>query len=109
MEFKNKLFLAPMDGVTNKEFRDECISAGADVVCTPLISAKDIIANKEKAINEINSIKGQHACGVQIFFCSANEAVLAIKQILNIFHPDYIDLNMCCPSPRVCKTGAGCS
>jgi tRNA-dihydrouridine synthase len=109
MEFKGKIYLAPMNGITNAEFRKNCILHGADVVETPLLSAKAIIANKIKVIEEIKSIANQRPCGVQIFFANCPQAVDACKQILKIFRPDYIDLNMGCPSPRVCREEAGCA
>jgi tRNA-dihydrouridine synthase len=109
MNFKNKLYLAPMFGVTDKAYRQTCIDNGCDVVETPLISAIDLIKKKDAAINEVKSIANQHPFGVQIFCSNCPDALGACKEIIKLSNPDFIDINCCCPSPRVTKDGAGAS
>jgi tRNA-dihydrouridine synthase B len=109
MNFKNKIYLAPMFGITDKSYRQKCLNLGCDVVETPLISAIDIIKHKPAAINEIKSTKDQHLCGVQIFCSNCPDALHACEEILKISNPDFIDINCCCPSPRVTKAGSGAS
>jgi tRNA-dihydrouridine synthase len=46
--FKNKIYLAPMDKINTIDFRNECRKNGADVAETGLISCRAIINNTEK-------------------------------------------------------------
>ncbi|MDR0340868.1 MAG: tRNA-dihydrouridine synthase family protein [Mycoplasmataceae bacterium] len=104
--FNNKLFLAPMDKITNNEFRTEAKNNGADVVLTELISAKGIANNSNIALAKLKFDKIQHPIGVQLFGNNIEEFKNAVIKIEN-YNFDFININCGCISPRLFKEGCG--
>ena len=106
--FKNKsplLFLAPMEGITNYDFRSLIEKhASADVFATEFIR---ITGPRQK----VAAIK-KHKAPLQVQFMASNGDELAscisfLKQKNIIDDSTWIDLNVGCPSKRVNAHGAG--
>lgn len=98
--------LAPMAGVADAAFRELCVSYGAAVCTTEMISAKALTMGDKKSMDLMRIGDGERPCGVQIF--GSDPAVMAEGAGIAMgVHPDFIDVNMGCPAPKIVKNGAG--
>ena len=66
-DFKDKLLLAPMAGVTDRSFRRLCIRYGADYVVTEMISAKAMTYRDSKTAALARVLKEEEPIAIQIF------------------------------------------
>ena len=62
LELSNNVFLAPMAGVTDKPFRDECVLQGAGLVYSEMVSAKGL-AYQNKNTRKLLAA-GDYPCAV---------------------------------------------
>ncbi len=100
--------LAPMAGVADRAFRELCTSFGAAVSTSEMVSAKGISYHSKKSA-ELMEISGEERpCGVQLFGCEPETMAFAAEFSLK-FEPDFIDINMGCPVPKVNSIGCGCA
>lgn len=107
LDFKNKLFLAPMANITSSCFRLECRKYGADVVCTELISASAIVRENDRSKKLLEFSKGEKPIGVQLFGGNTDEIIKSAKIVSEKF--DFVDFNLGCPAAKVLSQGAGAS
>lgn len=103
----NNLFLAPLAGYTNCAFRQTCLSLGAGLTFTEMVSAKGLFYNSEgtkellKLPPEYDGIKAVQIFGSDPYFMRA----AAESEYLSPF--ELIDINMGCPVPKIFKNGEG--
>ncbi len=103
----NRVVLAPLAGIGNWFVRLQAKRYGAGLVVSEMVSSFAVHHRNERTCRELLRIHpDEHPVSVQLFghdpdvMASAAEAVAAAGA-------DLIDLNMGCPVPKVCKTGAG--
>jgi tRNA-dihydrouridine synthase B len=103
----NRVVLAPLAGIGNWFVRLQAKRHGAGLVVSEMVSSFAIHYRNERTMRELLRIDPrEHPISVQLFghdpdvMASAAEAVAAAGA-------DLIDLNMGCPVPKGCKTGAG--
>ena len=105
-EFKNKLILAPMAGVTDVAFRSICIDFGADAGVTEMISAKALSYDNDKTKDLLITAENELIKIVQIFGHEPKVmADICKSEYLKKF--DIIDINMGCPAPKIVNNGDG--
>lgn len=106
-KFKNGALLAPMAGVTDRAFRSICLDCGALSAITEMVSCKAVeFGNKKTAL--IYGLEDSASPeGVQIFGNNPNVMASATRRILEDITPDFIDINMGCPVPKIVKNGEG--
>ena len=106
IEIKNSAALAPMAGVADCAFRELCASYGAAYTVTEMVSSKGIHYNSKKSAELMELTDKERPSGIQIFGnepkTMADAAVFAMQ-----FKPDFIDINMGCPAPKISGNGAG--
>ena len=98
--------LAPLAGISDKTFRNLCIECGAGYVCTEMVSAKAIVYKNKNTGLLLESAEGEHPSAVQLFGSDPQIMAQAAKKAL-LFSPDFIDINMGCPAPKVAGNGGG--
>jgi nifR3 family TIM-barrel protein len=103
----NRVVLAPLAGIGNWFVRLQAKRHGAGLVVSEMVSSFAVHYRNEKTCRELLRIHpDEHPVSMQLFghdpdvMESAAETVAAAGA-------DVIDLNMGCPVPKVCKTGAG--
>jgi tRNA-dihydrouridine synthase B len=103
----NRVVLAPLAGIGNWFVRLQAKRHGAGLVVSEMVSSFAVHYRNERTCRELLRIHpDEHPVAMQLFghdpdvMASAAERVAAAGA-------DLIDINMGCPVPKVCKTGAG--
>ena len=103
----NRVVLAPLAGIGNWFVRLQAKRYGAGLAVSEMVSSFAVHYRNERTLRELLRIHpDEHPVSVQLFghdpdvMASAAERVAAAGA-------DLIDINMGCPVPKVCKTGAG--
>lgn len=102
---KNKFFLAPLAGINDPAFREQCELKGAGLTFTELTSIDFIHSEQEKSLKEIQRAEKEKKVGLQLFGKHPEK----IKDALNIVEDkfDFFDLNSGCPANNIIGQGAG--
>ncbi len=106
--YKNKIFLAPMAGVTDLAFRTICKEHGADLVVSEMISSRGLHYKDKKTSALLKTNDTEYPLIVQLF---GNEPDIMAEsaKILEDMGVLYLDINMGCPAPKIVKNGDGCA
>ncbi len=106
VEIKGFAALAPMAGVADRAMREICALYGAGFTVGELTSARGVIQGDKKSARLLECFEGDAVCASQLFgrdpIIMANAALEAQKS-----NPDFIDINMGCPAPKVAGHGGG--
>ena len=100
--------LGPMAGVADRAFRELCTSFGACMCTTEMVSAKGISYNSKKSASLMEISEVERPCAIQLFGCEPDTMAYAAEFSLR-YNPDFIDINMGCPVPKVNSIGCGCA
>ncbi|MDL2281116.1 tRNA dihydrouridine synthase DusB [Selenomonadales bacterium OttesenSCG-928-I06] len=103
---KNKFFLAPMAGFTDKPFRILAKEAGCGLVYSEMISDKGLLYNNSKTLEMLSIEETERPIAIQIFG-SEPETMAEAAKIVEAKGADIIDINMGCPVLKVVKNGSG--
>lgn len=106
LEIKNRVFLAPMAGITDKAFRLLCKEQGAGLTFTEMVSSKGMYYDDRKTLQLIDTYLEEGDVAVQIFG-KEPDIMANVTQMLNETNLAIIDINMGCPAPKITKNGEG--
>lgn len=101
-----KAALAPMAGVADRAFRELCRGYGAAYTVCEMASAKGISLGDKKSAELLSISEPERPAGSQIFGNSPETMAKAAEKALE-YSPDFIDINMGCPAPKVASSGGG--
>ena len=101
-----KVALAPMAGVADRAFRELCVSYGAAYSVTEMVSSKGLALDDKKSKELLTITDTERPCGAQIFGNDPKTMAIATEKALE-FKPQFIDINMGCPAPKVAASGGG--
>lgn len=101
-----KVALAPMAGVADRAFRELCRGYGASFTVCEMASAKGISLGDKKSAELLSVSSAERPAGSQIFGNSPETMAKATEKALE-YNPDFIDINMGCPAPKVASSGGG--
>ena len=104
---KNRFFLAPMAGITDSAFRTICAQFGAAVTYTEMVSAKALVYDDKKTSGLLMMEPDHRPCGAQLFGSEPDVMAEAARKTVEICNPDFIDINMGCPVPKIFNNGEG--
>ena len=98
--------LAPMAGVADRAMRELCREFGAAYTVGELTSAKGVSMGDKKSASYLTVGENERPMASQLFGGDPEIMAVAAKQALS-FNPDFIDINMGCPAPKVAGNGGG--
>ncbi len=103
----NRVVLAPLAGIGNWFVRLQAKRHGAGLVVSEMVSSFAIHHRNERTCRELLRIHpDEHPVAMQLFGHDPDVMESAAERVAAA-GADLIDLNMGCPVPKVCKTGAG--
>ena len=106
IELPNRLFVAPMAGVTDRPFRQLCKRLGAGHAVSEMITSRRDLWNSLKTSRRANHDGEAAPIAVQIAGVDPTE--MAEAAAFNIDRgAQIIDINMGCPAKKVCNKWAG--
>ena len=102
----NRVFAAPMAGVTDRPFRSLCKALGAGYAVSEMVSSRRELWDSLKTSRRANHEGEVAPIAVQIAGTEAQE--MADAAVYNIERgAQIIDINMGCPAKKVCNKWAG--
>ena len=106
LEIKGFAALAPMAGVADRAMREICVEYGAGFTVGELTSSKGVSLGDKKSFELIKCFDPERPIASQLFGKEPETMAAAAKEALK-FNPDFIDINMGCPAPKVAGNGGG--
>ena len=105
-QITNQLVLAPMAGVTDCPFRKLCLSMGAGMAVSEMVTSNPMLLNTRKS-----QLRMEHSCeseprSVQIAGADPEQMAEAAR-FNQARGAQIIDINMGCPAKKVCNKAAG--
>ena len=102
----NRLFVAPMAGVTDRPFRMLCKSLGAGYAVSEMVTSRRDLWNSLKTSRRADHSGEPGPIAVQI--AGTDAAMMAEAAVHNVERgAQIIDINMGCPAKKVCNKWAG--
>ncbi len=98
--------LAPMAGVADRAMREICVKYGAGFTVGELTSSKGVSLGDKKSFGLLTCSDKERPTASQLFGCDPETMADAAQKALD-FKPDFIDINMGCPAPKVAGNGGG--
>src|ERR1700738_821893 len=103
----NRVVLAPLAGIGNWFVRLQAKRHGAGMVVSEMVSSFGVHYGNERTCREMLRVHpDEHPVAIQLFGQDPDVMRSAARRVART-GADVIDLNMGCPVPKVCKTGAG--
>ncbi|HJV34166.1 tRNA dihydrouridine synthase DusB [Geomonas sp.] len=105
LTLKNRVFLAPMAGITNLPMRLMARDCGASLTFTEMVSVNGLTREGQKSFDLLHTTPEDRPIGMQLF--GDDPQMLAEAARLVEGYGELIDINMGCPVRKVVGTGAG--
>ncbi|KAF1023388.1 MAG: putative tRNA-dihydrouridine synthase [Paracidovorax wautersii] len=102
----NRLFVAPMAGVTDRPFRQLCKRLGAGYAVSEMVTSRRELWNSLKTSRRANHEGESAPIAVQIAGTEPHEMADAARYNIDR-GAQIIDINMGCPAKKVCNKWAG--
>ena len=107
VHISNRVVLAPLAGIGNWFVRLQAKRHGAGLVVSEMVSSFAVHYRNERTCVELLRIHpDEHPISMQLFGHDPDVMAAAAERVAEA-GADLIDINMGCPVPKVCKTGAG--
>jgi nifR3 family TIM-barrel protein len=107
VRIENRILLAPLAGIGNWFVRTQARRHGAGMAVSEMVSSYAIRHGNRRTLEEMLRIEpGENPVSVQLFGPDPDVMRGAAATVAEA-GADIVDLNMGCPVPKVCKTGAG--
>lgn len=98
--------LAPMAGVADRAMRELCLDYGAAAVTSEMVSAKGFSMGDKKSAELLTLSERERPAAIQLFGDDPRILEKAAKMAME-YGPDFIDINMGCPAPKIAGNGGG--
>ncbi|OQX89276.1 MAG: tRNA dihydrouridine synthase DusB [candidate division Zixibacteria bacterium 4484_93] len=106
INFSDKLFLAPLAGITDRTFRRIARRFGADITLCEMANCEAVTRGVKKTDELLAFSPDEHPIGAQLFGKNPASFRRAAKRLERMGF-DFIDINAGCPARKVTSGGAG--
>ena len=106
VELEGKALLAPMAGVADRAMRELCLDFGAAAVTTEMVSAKGYTMGDRKSESLLTINDLERPVAIQLFGNDPEIMATAVEKASEK-NPEWIDINMGCPAPKIVNGGNG--
>src|SRR5580698_5719533 len=110
LALRNRVVLAPLAGIGNWFVRLQAQRFGAGLVVSEMVSSFAVHYRNQKTCRELLRIDPREKAGGPVsmqLFGADPDVMRAAAESVAAAGADIIDINMGCPVPKVCRTGAG--
>jgi nifR3 family TIM-barrel protein len=98
--------LAPMMGFSDLPYRSLCRELGSSISYTEFARAEGLIHNMRRVSEKLEYVEEERPIAFQIYSHDIDYMVDAALKIQPL-RPDFIDINMGCPTKAIANSGAG--
>jgi nifR3 family TIM-barrel protein len=107
VEIANRVLLAPLAGIGNWFVRLQARRHGAGLAVSEMVSSFAIRHGNDRTLREMLTVHpDEHPVSIQLFGPDP-EVMLGAARAAADAGADIVDINMGCPVPKICKSGAG--
>lgn len=106
LRLANRVVQAPLAGIANWAFRRQSRRHGAGLAVSEMIASLGLRHGNRTTRDMLAIAPDEHPVGIQLFGADPDAMAEAARDA-EAAGADLVDVNMGCPVPKICKTGAG--
>ncbi len=102
----NRVIQAPLAGIANAPFRAQAQRHGAGLAVSEMVASMGVHHGNARTVEMLRLDPAERLTGIQLFG-AVPEVVAEAARAAEAHGAALVDINMGCPVPKICKTGAG--